>query len=145
MGWHDVVIHGLTCSPSEYELTLDIDYIFEWVQPEPPAIHYSFWIAPATLVFRNVSNFEASLDGPLGFQIMELARENPREPVNARYIESKIEWTWTVNLLQGEFKFWSVGYSQYTRRRPIRAGTQYFSLQERGGINFDRPEIPLIP
>jgi len=32
-------------------LLLDIDYILQWVAPEPPATTLSFWISPATLVF----------------------------------------------------------------------------------------------
>jgi len=144
MGWHDVTIHALTFAPEANEIILDIDYIFAWVEPEPPSAGYTFWVSPATLVFRNVHELEANFGDPLGLEIAGITREGARVPKNAAYIEDPKEWTWTIDLVQGEFGFSSVGFSQFTRREPEKLSAQCFSLEARGGISFDRPQ-PLIP
>jgi hypothetical protein len=138
MGWHDVVIHAITFRPEVYEFVLDVDYIFAWVDPQPPSPYFSFWISPATLVFQNVVNFKAQMEDPLGLQIMGISRKDPRPPRNADSIPLKTEWTWTIDLLQGEIEFSSAGFCQYIRRSPIRVSAQHFSLEERGGISFER-------
>ena len=33
MGWHDSQIHATAFFPEDFELVLDIDYIFDWVHP----------------------------------------------------------------------------------------------------------------
>jgi hypothetical protein len=145
MGWHDVLIHAITFVPENYEFVLDVDYLFAWVQPSPPSIYYSFWIAPATLVFRNVVDFKCQFSDPLGLQIMDLKRENSRPPKNAAFVDLKTEWTWTMDLLQGEISFSSIGFRQYVRSNPIHTSSaQYLTVQERGGISFDRKtcEVP---
>jgi hypothetical protein len=139
MGWHDVKIHAITFQPEEYEFILDIDYIFAWVDPDPPSPGFSFWISPATLVFQNTWDFNAELSDPMGLRIMDVTRKDPRLPKNAAFVATKTEWSWKIELLQGEFTFSAAGFSQYIRREPIRILTQEFTLQERGGISFDRP------
>jgi hypothetical protein len=140
MGWHDVTIHAITFCPKAYEFVLDVDYIFAWVHPEPPSPGFSFWVSPATLVFQNVINFKAQIEDPMGLQIMDINRKEPRPPKNADHIPQKIEWTWTIELLQGDIEFSSVGFRQYTRRKPVRIPAQQFSTDERGPVSFDRPE-----
>jgi hypothetical protein len=136
MGWHDVVIHSFTYQPYSGELLFDIDYIFAWVEPEPPSSGYTFWVAPVTLVFKNMCEFIAELEGPLPLEVMHISRKDPRPPKNAAHVEGT-EWTWTLELQQGRINFAAVGYTQFTRRRPIRTESQSFSLGERGGISFD--------
>ena len=55
MNWHDNVVHALSIIPKEYdyELLLDIDYIFDWVKPEPPQ-NYSFVVAIAFSLCRRL-------------------------------------------------------------------------------------------
>jgi hypothetical protein len=64
MGWHDATVHAIAFHEDEQnaELLLDLDYIVRWIDPEPPAEHLTFLVAPATLVFENVWG----LDGELG-------------------------------------------------------------------------------
>jgi hypothetical protein len=144
MGWHDVTVHAITFDPERFEFSLDIDYIFAWVNPEPPSPYYSFWISPATLIFHNIGDFRAELDGPIGLEISDLRRKDPHPPKNAEFISLKTEWTWTIELVRGEINFPAAGFTQYTRRKPIRNITgQCFSLQERGGISFDRTSVGL--
>ena len=58
MGWHDNRIYALAFSADTFELILDIDYIFKWINPEPGETFFQFWTAPATLVFQNVYDVE---------------------------------------------------------------------------------------
>ena len=140
MGWHDVYIHAVTFAPEAHEFILDIDYIFAWVEHEQPSPYYSFWISPATLVFRNVCEFQAEFGDPLGLQVMGITRSDPHEPRNAKYIDDKTAWAWSIDLLQGEIRFESTGYTQFTRREPVRVSSaQNLSSQARGGISFERP------
>ena len=62
MGWHDVHIHAVAFRPDTYELLLDIDYMFAWVNPEKEEKHYTFWMSPCTLVFSNVHTFKAEIE-----------------------------------------------------------------------------------
>ena len=81
MGWHDSKIYALAFSPETFELLLDIDYIFEWVQPEPGKKFFKFWIDPATLVFQNVYDvdFDIQAMGP-ELEILSIVREQSRAP-----------------------------------------------------------------
>ena len=69
MGWHDNKIHAMAVEPGpDYpgRLLLDLDYIIEWVAPEPPARDLSSWICPATLVFDPASPARATAPDRLG-------------------------------------------------------------------------------
>ena len=137
MGWHDVHIHALAFSTETHELLMDIDYMFGWVDPEPPENHYTFWIAPCTLVFANVHSFKAEIEWGLGLEISGVSREPAGRPNNADYIKKDVEWMWLFDCQEGSFTFHSVGYRQITRRIPIRARSQSFPWIERGGVSFD--------
>ena len=137
MGWHDTSIHAITFAPEQHEFILDLDYIFAWVEPEAPSPGYSFWISPATLVFKDVRNFSANLGDPLGPLIMHVAREEQTG-------SDSLEWSWTMDLLHGKVTFSASGYIQYTRKLPIKCQSQELSLAERGGISFDRPSTLLV-
>jgi hypothetical protein len=137
MGWHDVHIHAVAFRPEISELWLDIDYIFTWVDPRGAETHYSFWVAPATLVFTNVHSLRLdveSLDGDLSLQGIE--RSEPTAARNAEYLAKKTEWLWLLDCNEGEVAFHSVGFSQFTRRPPVLLQTRQLTLEERGGISF---------
>jgi hypothetical protein len=136
MSWHDVVIHALAFDTTNHELLLDIDYMFAWVDPEPPSKYYTFWMAPCTLVFRNVTDFKASIDCGLGLQLQGIMRTDHRSPRNVDSIAEKTEWTWTLDANEGEISFSSVGYTQFTRKAPTLSMSQSFDLNARGGISF---------
>jgi hypothetical protein len=142
MGWHDVVIHGISFNPSQYELLFDIDYIFAWVNPDPPSEYFSFWVSPATLVFRNAYDLKVNIETGLGLQLQGIERNEEREPRNAAYIKDKKEWRWTLEGNEGDILFYSVGFTQHTRQYPKHIKRQSFTLEERGGISFERPEKP---
>ena len=143
MGWHDATIHGIGFDPEKYELLFDIDYIFAWVNPEPPAKHFTLWVAPSTLVFRNVCNVRCDIETSDGLEILDLSRKDPKTPVNAEYIVDKTEWTWILDTTRGEIQLNAVGFHQYTREKPKRMSRASFPLAERGGISFEKKELQM--
>ena len=44
MGWHDCKIHGFAFYSDDYELVLDMDYLFEWLNPVKPETHFDIRI-----------------------------------------------------------------------------------------------------
>ena len=57
MSWHDNFVHALTFDPDENLFFLDIDYITEWINPKERTSHFTFVVAPSTLIFKNVCDF----------------------------------------------------------------------------------------
>jgi len=109
MGWHDVHIHAIAFATSEYELILDIDYLFAWVEPDPPSEYFTFWMSPCTLIFRNVHSFTARIEWGLGLEIGHVSCEEVGRPKNADIIKEDIEWKWLFECQEGEFCFHSTG------------------------------------
>jgi len=134
MGWHDCPIYAVSFGQN-FELLLDIDYIFEWVLKGKK---YKFWTSPCTLVFENV--YDVKFDLAMitsGLVIDNVIRENPGKPRNADYIKRDIEFDWTIETFQGPISFKSAGFRQFVRGKPLFLGTQAIGLKERGGISFD--------
>jgi hypothetical protein len=125
MSWHDCPIHALSFSKN-YQLLLDIDYIFKWVLTSDKK-HYRFWIAPCTLIFENVYKIEFESDHTT-LIIDNISRENPQVPKNAAHIESDMEYDWIIETTVGEIDFTSVGYKQYVRQAPVLLRTQDIDL-----------------
>lgn len=139
MGWHDGRVHALAFLPEQFELCLDIDYIVRWVNPIPPANHFTFWVAPATLVFENVWEFKITLDAQLPeFSLFGIERTDEQPSPNG---ESR-NWLWRLDGVEGDISFRASGYKQYFRRPPMHLQRQVLSLEERGGVSFDRITPP---
>jgi hypothetical protein len=139
MGWHDSRVHALAFLPKQFELCLDIDYIVRWVNPIPPANHYTFWIAPATLVFENVWDLKMTLDTQLPeFSLYSIERTDELPSPDG---ESR-NWLWTLDGVEGNISFRASGYKQFFRRPPLHVQGQVLALDERGGISFDRVTPP---
>jgi len=140
MSWHDCHIHSFSFN-DDFELLLDIDYIFEWVLPKKGAKHYKFWIAPCTLIFENVYNIELELEHKQPV-IDYIERTNPQRPKNAEYIGKEFEYDWDIVMISGEMTFKSIGFKQYVRQTPILIREQKLDLEIRGGISFSRMFSP---
>ena len=139
MSWHDATIYAIAFGPGEFELSMDIDYIFMWVHPAEGERFFRFWVAPCTLVFQNVYDLylEASRYGGTTLSIDSVRRTDPRRPKNADFIGREFEWLWTLECHHGELSFRSVGFKQYMRRAPVYTLKQSLELRERGGISFE--------
>lgn len=136
MQWHDARIYAIAFSPQAFELIFDIDYIFQWVQPELNDNRFMFWVAPATLVFENVYDIKFNIETLGNLEIDSIEREVSPPPRNAQYIGRHSEWKWTIVCQQGEIKLASVGYKQYIRAIPRLDYQQWIDLAARGGYSF---------
>jgi len=142
MGWHDSVIYGLSLTSDfdtkESELMLDIDYIFQWNSPETPTTHYTFWVAPCTLVFENVLNIHFKMETSLMLSPeMEISDINRLEEIDRGEAFPRAT-KWQVELQDGDLFFEADGFEQYVRQLPSYSESQRLSLTVRGGISFEK-------
>lgn len=135
MGWKDTFIHAIATVPEKYEIWLDIDYIVRWVNPNSTENTFSFWVAPATLVFSNVCDLEIHLESQSGgFLIRSFERSDEQLTPNK---EMNV-WLWEFDLDEGNLSFRTTGFTQFFRRKPSLTHSQQLSISERGGISFNR-------
>jgi hypothetical protein len=138
MGWHDCKIYAISFFDWEkFELALDIDYIFKWIKGNGSDNYFKFWIAPATLVFKNVYDINVSINST-DFRIDEIVRSNPVRPKNIGHVGDVFEYEWMVETSSGDINFKSVGYLQFIRQKPNLSDSQLIDIKERGGISFER-------
>jgi len=138
VGWHDARIYALAFLEETFEFALDIDYIFEWVKPVPPAERFTFWVSPCTLVFKNVSELEIDL-APYGeLTIDDISRGESVVPRNAEAIGKTVEWRWNVASAGGTISMRAAGYKQHVRMAPRHLDCQFIPLSERGRISFSQ-------
>ena len=128
MGWHDCLIY---CIRFSKDLEFDIDYILQWNEPALAGLPFTFWVAPSTLIFRNVYELAFELDTLLfsegGFEIESIEQES---------IENGT--VWTIVTQQGDIHFKSDGFQQYIRQEPFYQFGQTISYTERNGISLER-------
>jgi hypothetical protein len=142
MGWHDSPVRAMAYLTETYELAFDIDYLLEWVQPGPGETYFTFWIAPATLVFENVADLRIDLESSGGITILDLARQDEK-PTREGFEGPDTDWLWTLDCLEGAIQFRASGFRQTIRRAPICHDAQHLSLAERGGVSFsEQPSGP---
>ncbi len=137
MGWHDSQIHGISFDAENYKIIFDIDYIYAWVEPAPESEYFSFWVSPCTLVFENCYDLIIDLDLIDSVEIKDLTRHEKRVPRNSEFINKSEEWKWIFECSGGEISFRSIGYAQYTRKKPEHINAQSFDKQSRQGVKFD--------
>lgn len=141
MGWHDVRIYGLIIEKSEDHWTadflFDLDYIFKWVHPVPPAQAFTFWVAPCTLIFKDC--FDLHIDFKTEGACLELVE------ISDLYLKRKTEhevnkfvYEWQIELHHGQISLKSYGLEQIVRQQPQHVKGQVLTMDERGGINFGR-------
>jgi hypothetical protein len=142
MGWHDTRIHAVAFFPEAFELALDIDYIFQWIDPRENEAHFTFWVAPATWVFEGVYElrFDTECDFGEAFEIDSVERSDAKA---VSYEESgRHDWLWKIETQQGLISLRSVGYKQYIRGNAIHTPLQFLEIGNRGGISFHRGRVP---
>jgi hypothetical protein len=101
---------------------------------------YSFWVAPATLVFEDVYDLKFDIetqDGTMSLQGIE--RGEASAPLNAE--KKQTEWRWLLDFNEGRISFRSIGFSQFTRRPPVLVHAQKLRLEQRGGVSFGRDYV----
>ncbi len=126
MGWHDCNVYKLRLTE---DLELDIDYIFQWNKPDLEGLPFTFWVAPATLVFKEIRNltFDFATGFEDAFEIEEIERTT-----------SENQYQWTIITRQGDFQFTCNGFEQFIRQDPFFEFGQAISYIKRNGYSLER-------
>jgi hypothetical protein len=69
MGWHDATVYGFRLNKN---FEIDLDYIFQWNQLEVDGFHFTFWVAPCTLVFQSPKELSFELTQSLNDKWLEI-------------------------------------------------------------------------
>ncbi len=126
MIWHDCTIYKVRLTE---DLEMDIDYILQWNEPEMQGFPFTYWVSPATLVFKKIRNFRFEFDATL---------QEPIEIEDIEREETKQGTKWTIITQQGDAEFFCEGYEQFIRQDPFCQFAQALSMSERNGICLDR-------
>lgn len=123
MGWHDCNIYRIRLTE---DLELDIDYILQWNKPDLEGLPFTFWVAPATLIFKSVQYLTFDFD--IGLE----------DAFEIEYIEREDKNRWTIITHQGNIQFNSEAYIQYIRQEPFFEFGQTISFIKRYGHSIER-------
>ena len=151
--WHDNLIYGLRLEAAEPDaglwhsrLVLDIDHIVEWICGAEGGA--SFHVAPATLVFHDVTDLRIDIDfGDSGHEmtlnelsIDEITRETaPKESTFGAQDYSR--WCIALNLPQGgSIRFGASCYELALRAEPVLRDQPRLSASERPQLGDGRLE-----
>jgi len=135
MGWHDCPVHAISVGEHDDDtvpparLLLDLDYIVSWVEPVWPEERFTFWIAPATLVFDRAWNIVGQL-GPLD-DVMEIADVHQPDPP-----DGPPDPLWHIEGQNFELRLRAPGYIQHLRLPLQHVPRQILTRAERGGTSF---------
>ena len=147
LSWHDCHIWGIELRAGDpddgdwtSDLVLDIDFIVEWICGAGGGGR--FRVAPATLVFRGVTDPKIEIDwGPSGFQtslhpasIGSVERkliENQKVYLDRPYYSWRIRLNWPD---PSEIAFGAVGFTQTLRAEPVLTEKQCLSLSKRSRL-----------
>lgn len=141
MGWHDANVYGFIIEKNEAiwtaDFLLDIDYIFKWVHPVEPAKTFTFWIAPCTLIFKEVFDLQINIQTNGNFlELFEIADLHLKSKTQQE--ENKFVYEWEIELQEGNILLKSSGFEQIVRQEPKHVQGQTLNVTERGGISFGK-------
>lgn len=124
MGWHDCSIYAIRFDDHIY---LDIDYILKW-NHNGSATPFTFWIAPATLVFESPHylKIDVELDFINGLEIEGMYKS----------LGKHNETIWTIETQEGELVIGAEKFTQIIRRPPSFQFNLGIPLEERGDSSF---------
>ena len=124
MGWHDCPIYALRFDDN---ICLDIDYIFKWIN-NGSGQSFTYWIAPATLIFENPYSFKMNIEMDFinGIEIGDVLKEE----------NDSGQTLWKILAQEGEILIGAEKYRQIIRRPPSFQFMQYIPYEERGEISF---------
>uniref|UniRef100_UPI002FCDCCE6 hypothetical protein n=1 Tax=Massilia sp. S19_KUP03_FR1 TaxID=3025503 RepID=UPI002FCDCCE6 len=137
--WHDNAIHGFRIAEGPDgcggQLTLDIDFIVQWLPPSADESAFAFVLAPADLVFHEVTDLVFSIDyascsaSLQPMMIHEIRREVFTYPNGQFAFSWRIDINWPRNSF---ISFHSPLMSQTLRGHSISSGAQYLTVATRG-------------
>lgn len=126
MGWHDATVYGVRLNK---DLEIDLDYIFQWNQPEVHGFHFTFWVGPCTLVFESPTELSFELTQSFDDKWLEI------QDVEMTLIDNKRHWT--IITKQGDISCKADSFKQIVRKLPSLQLGQALPYDERGGFSFD--------
>jgi len=151
LSWHDNLIYGIHLQSADpdrgiwrSDLVLDIDHIVEWICGEDRQVR--FLVAPATLVFNDVTDLRIDVDfGSIGprmnineLSIAQIVREPVERPAAAG-APPHYAWRIELNLPQGsEIAFGASGYTQTLRSEPQLIDQQSLPADTRAPLILPR-------
>lgn len=143
LSFHDCKIYAVGFNEANYKLLFDIDYIYNWITDTDK---YKFQLFPATLIFENVWGIEFDISMNNNLIIDSIIRTSPRLARNSAYLEpnSKTEYDWVINTLQGEISFKATRIKLYERSQLVHKENQELSFEERGNICLDEKGKEII-
>ena len=138
LGWHDNAIHGFGIAEGDDgcsgQLTLDIDHILEWVPPADGEQRFSFVVAPAKLVFHEVTGLVIAIDyasRSAALQPMTID-DIRREVITYPNGYSSFSWRIELNWPEGGFiAFHSPRMSQTLAGEAVRSRAQWLMPPQR--------------
>jgi hypothetical protein len=138
MGWHDATVHAIGFEEvgDRALLMLDLDYIVRWIDPQPPHEYFTFFVAPATLVFENVSHFVGDME-PYGAQLLIDGVDRLEPEADGQRPAGLCPWH--IDGHDFDMTFIASGFRQHFRARPLHTRYQTLSADERGEISFAQP------
>lgn len=135
MGWHDATIWAMVANTNNYDYSVDLDYIFKWVNPRGADKYFKFWVAPVTMVFENAYDIKIDLQSAQGsIEVADLFMENPQLSPNKKFTSH----AYRFECQEGEISLQATSFKMYVRQNPKLISGQCFNLEERGGVNFGR-------
>ncbi|MET4105612.1 hypothetical protein [Hymenobacter sp. UYP22] len=125
MGWHDARIYAVRFGE---HISFDIDYIFQWMQADEDD-YFSFWVAPATLVFHEAVHVAWTINF------------RPNQEIEIEHISRQTSATgatvWHIETHQGDILITAESFRQVIRRHPTLQIGQQITPEERGASSFD--------
>jgi hypothetical protein len=116
-----------------------MDYMFQWVNPDPGETYFKCWVCPATMVFENANEVGIEIESRQGFvDIAQLYREAELRPERSGLREH----LYRFECQEGVISLRATGYRMYVRQRPRLTQGQHLELEVRGGISFDQLACP---
>lgn len=135
MGWHDASVWSMVADSDSFEFLIDIDYIFNWVDPSQGETYFKFWVSPATMVFKNASDVRIDIESQQGrIEILELRREQVGPSSNRKFTQYKF----TFECQQGRIELQATSFKMYVRRAPALLKQQSYAFSVRNGVSFSR-------
>ncbi len=135
MGWHDASIWAMAANPAAFEFLVDLDYIFQWVQPAPGETYFKFWVAPVTMVFENAADVKVAVESAQGsLEVADFYRV-PLDPLPGARVP---RYSYRFDCQEGLISLEASSYKMYVRRPPTLLTAQSLELDQRGGFDFSK-------
>ena len=122
LGFHDCRLYGICWNRDSFSLTLDLDYILQWVEVGG---RYNFWISPAELRFEDVADVQVSLNWArltMECQIEDLHRLDSRKTPSGLTSD---HWRFDLSEPEGSIELWATGFKLAIKAAPTLSMTTY--------------------